>query len=155
MPREAGTELPQRDCILAFGRPYACSRSTAEETVSGAIVLITEDEPVIRAFARLIVQDAGHHSLEAASVEEAIGLIKSNQPVDVLFTDIHLRPVADGGLELAKEAIKLLPSLRVIYTTGRMLTDRMRATFVEGARFLPKPYTPRSLTETLADVLHP
>jgi len=42
--------------------------------VSGARILITEDEPVIRAFARLVVEDAGHQSFEAASVDEALAV---------------------------------------------------------------------------------
>jgi CheY-like chemotaxis protein len=122
--------------------------------VSGAKVLITEDEPVIRAFARLVVEDAGHQSLEAASVEEALALLKSGRPLDVLFTDINLRSGPHGGLELAREAIKLRPDLRVIYTTGKMLTDEMRAMFVEGATFLLKPYTSHGLSEALDDILN-
>jgi CheY-like chemotaxis protein len=122
--------------------------------VSGAKILITEDEPVIRAFARLVVEDAGYQSFEAASVDEALLLLKSGQALDVLFTDIHLRSSPHGGLELAREAIKLRPNLRVLYTTGKMLSDEMRAMFVEGAAFLLKPYTPRGLNEALANVLN-
>jgi CheY-like chemotaxis protein len=125
--------------------------------VPGATILITEDEPVIRAFARLVVEDAGHKSLEAASFEEAIAILKSERALDVLFTDINLRLSPHGGLELAREAIKLRPNLRVIYTTGKMLTDEMRAMFLEGATFLLKPYTPRGLSEALVHILggHP
>jgi CheY-like chemotaxis protein len=121
--------------------------------VSGARILITEDEPVIRAVARLVVEDAGHQSFEAASVDEALAVLKSEQALDVLFTDINLRSSPRGGLELAREAARLRPHLRVIYTTGKMLTDEMRAAFVDGATFLLKPYTPRGLSEALAHIL--
>ena len=123
------------------------------KALSNVTVLITEDEPVVRAFARLVVQESGHRSLEAASVEEALALIKSDRAIDVLFTDINLRPLAHGGLELAREAIKVRGGLRIIYTTGKILTEEMRAMFVDGATLLPKPYTARSLTETLASTL--
>jgi two-component SAPR family response regulator len=52
--------------------------------------------------------------------------------------------VPDGidGLELARRAVELRPGLRVIYTTAAGgLTDGMAALFVDGATFLPKPYT--------------
>jgi CheY-like chemotaxis protein len=129
----------------------ATSRGKA---VPSATVLITEDEPVIRAFARLVLQEAGYQSLEAASVEEALALLQSERALDVLFTDINLRSSPRGGLELAREAVGLRPDLRVIYTTGKILTDEMRATFVDGAAFLGKPYTPHALAEALASILN-
>ncbi len=46
---------------------------------------------------------------------------------------------------LADEAIKLRPNLRVLYTTGNLLTDKAKALFVEGAHFLLKPYGDRQL----------
>jgi CheY-like chemotaxis protein len=116
-------------------------------------VLVTEDEPVIRAFARIVIEEAGHHVLEAASLEEALELVRSDQPLDLLFTDINLRSLDRGGVDLASEAVKLRPNLRVIYTTGKGLTDEMRAIFVDGGVFIPKPYSPQKLREAMANLL--
>ena len=68
-----------------------------------------------------------------------------------MFTDINLPdgPDAIDGLELARKAVELRPSLRVIYTTGHGQTDGMTALFVDDAIFLPKPYTVKRLTEAV------
>ena len=49
------------------------------------------------------------------------------------------------GLELARRAVEIRPDLRLVYTTGRGLTDGMTALFAEGGIFLPKPYNGEQL----------
>ena len=114
-------------------------------------VLVVEDEPTVRALAESIIEALGYMSLSAANAREAIALLEQDQPIDILFTDINLPdgPDAIDGLELARNAVELYPSLRIIYTTGHGQTDGMTALFVEGAVFLPKPYTAKQLTETV------
>jgi two-component system, response regulator PdtaR len=114
------------------------------------IVLVTEDEPVIREFARLAAEDAGFHVLCASDVDEALGKLRSEQPIDVLFVDINLRPLALGGLELARIAVKMRPELRVIYTTGHHMSDEKRLMMVPGSLFISKPYVVNDITEALA-----
>jgi CheY-like chemotaxis protein len=120
---------------------------------ASATILVTEDEPVVRAFAGSVIEEAGHRVLDAASVGEALELLRSGQAVDVLFTDINLRPLDRGGVDLAIEATKLRPSIRVIYTTGRSLTNEMRVMFVNGSVFIPKPYTSQKLREVVGNIL--
>jgi two-component system cell cycle sensor histidine kinase/response regulator CckA len=97
--------------------------------------------------------------LSAANAREAIALLKQDEPIDILFTDINLPdgPDAIDGLGLARKAVELCPGLRVIYTTGHGQTDGMTALFVEDATFLPKPYTVKQLTEAViaTDEEHP
>jgi CheY-like chemotaxis protein len=108
---------------------------------------------MVREFARLIVHEAGHDSLEAAAVDEALEIIASDRLIDILFTDINLRPSVHGGLELARRALELRPPLCVIYTTGMGLDDYMRSMLVDRAPFLPKPYTPETLSRAIDEVL--
>ena len=114
-------------------------------------VLVVEDEPTVRALAESIIEPLGYMTLSAANAREAIALLEQDQPIDILFTDINLPdgPDAIDGLELARKAVELYPSLRVIYTTGHGQTDGMTALFIEGAIFLTKPYTAKQLTETV------
>lgn len=105
-----------------------------------AVILVVEDEAFIRVIAERTIQGWGHQTLSASDVDEALSLLRSPQHIDALITDIRLKAAALGGFELAHEAIKLRPKLRVLYTTGNSLTDEARALFVEGAQFLPKPY---------------
>jgi CheY-like chemotaxis protein len=114
-------------------------------------VLVVEDEPTVRALAESIIEALGYMILSAANAREAIALLEQDEPIDMLFTDINLPdgPDAIDGLELARKAVELRPSLRVIYTTGHGQTDGMTALFVDDATFLPKPYTAKQLTEAV------
>jgi CheY-like chemotaxis protein len=95
----------------------------------------------IRAIAEMTIQDLGHETLAAGDVPEALLLLRSARHIDALFTDIYLKKAVLGGCELALEAVTLRPELRVLYTTGNSATDQMKAMFVDGRHFLPKPYT--------------
>src|SRR5471030_620888 len=103
-----------------------------------AVILVVEDDVFIRELEELMIQDCGHHTLSASDVDEALLLLRSPRHIDALFTDIYLKNAVLGGYELAHQAIEFRPKLRVIYTTGSSVTDKMKALFVEGARFLEK-----------------
>jgi CheY-like chemotaxis protein len=119
-----------------------------------AVILIVEDEVFTREMAVMMIQDWGHHPLSAGDVDEALSLLRSTQHIDALFTDIYLKTAVLGGRELAQQAIKLRPKLRVLYTTGNSITDKMKALFAfEGTHFLGKPYTPDQLKNSVEDLL--
>ena len=118
-----------------------------------AVVLIVDDEVFIRQIGELMIQNMGHETLVASDMDEALAHLQSPRPIDALFTDIRLKSMALGGFELAHNAVKLRPALRVLYTTGSSLTETMRALFVEGARFMQKPYSPGQLQTSLKELL--
>jgi CheY-like chemotaxis protein len=121
--------------------------------VSMAVILIVEDDVFIREMAEMTIQEWGYQTLSASDVDEALSLLRSPQPIDALFTDIYLKKAVLGGCELADQAIKLRPELRVLYTTGNAVTDKMKALFTEGAHFLGKPYTLPQLQRSLEALL--
>jgi CheY-like chemotaxis protein len=123
------------------------------ERVLMAVILIVEDDVFIREIAKLMIEDWGHNTLSASDVDEALSLLRSPQHIDALFTDIYLKKAVLGGYELAHQAIELRPKLRVLYTTGNSITDKMRALFVEGAHFLHKPYTEHQLQNSVEALL--
>jgi CheY-like chemotaxis protein len=82
-----------------------------------AVILVVEDDVFIREIAELMIQDWGHHTLSASDVEEALLLLRARH-IDALFTDIYLKNAVLGGYELAHQAIKLRPTLRVVYATA-------------------------------------
>ena len=110
-----------------------------------AVILIVEDEVFTREIAEMMIQDWGHRTLAASDVDEALTLLRSPQQIDMLFTDIYLKSAVLGGCDLAHQAIGLRPGLRVLYTTGNFVTDKMRALFVDGMQCLSKPYTEQQL----------
>jgi CheY-like chemotaxis protein len=123
------------------------------ERVLMAVILIVEDDVFIRGIAELMIEDWGHDTLLASDVGEALSFLRSAQHIDALFTDIYLKTAVLGGCELAHQAIALRPKLRVLYTTGNSVTDKMKALFVEGAHFLRKPYTPDQLQDSVEGML--
>ena len=118
-----------------------------------AVILIVDDEFFIREFTVSTVEEFGHDTLSASSVDEAMFHLRSPQRIDALITDIRLKTAILGGYELAREAIKLRPHLGVIYVTGNSITDKARELFVQGAYFLQKPYSPDQLQDSLEKAL--
>ena len=118
-----------------------------------AVILVVDDDSFICQIAEMMIQDWGHQTLSASDVDEALTILRSPQHIDALFTDIYLKTAVLGGCELAHEAIKLRPNLRVLYTTGNSVTDKMRALFAEGTRFLRKPYSPDQLQDSVEELL--
>jgi DNA-binding NtrC family response regulator len=123
-----------------------------------AIVLVVDDDEQVRVLAESIIQDLGHETLSAATIDQALALIRTEQSIDLLFTDINLADDTEGGLvhpglELAQQALELRPDLRVLYTTGAAVTDGMKALFVQGSDFLGKPYDIHQLSARIADMV--
>jgi DNA-binding NtrC family response regulator len=118
-----------------------------------AVILIVEDDVFIREVADMMIQDWGHQTLTASDVDEALSILRTAQPIDALFTDIYLKSAVHGGCDLAHQAIVLRPKLRVLYTTGNSITDKMKALLIEGTHFLRKPYTQNELKNSVNDTL--
>jgi CheY-like chemotaxis protein len=108
---------------------------TAERAVMG-VILVVEDDVFIREIAEMMIQDWGHDTLAAGAAGEALTFLRSPQHIDALFTDIYLKNSVLAGCVLAHQAIELRPELRVLYTTGNFVTDKMKALFVEGTQCL-------------------
>jgi two-component system cell cycle sensor histidine kinase/response regulator CckA len=89
-----------------------------------------------------------------SSQREALALFDEPERIDVLFTDIRLPEGDLAGFQLARQARERNPSLRVLYTTGQIVDDRMRTLYVEDATMLPKPYTDAELKQAIQATLH-
>jgi CheY-like chemotaxis protein len=118
-----------------------------------AVILVVEDDAFICELTEMTIQDWGHQTLAAYDVDEALEILRSPQHIDLLFTDIYLKTAVVGGFDLAREAIKLRPQLRVLYTTGNFITNDMRALFLAEAECIRKPYTPRQLQVSFEHML--
>jgi DNA-binding NtrC family response regulator len=119
-----------------------------------AVILIVEDEVFIRQNAECVVEDMGHNTIVAGDLHEALLHLSASQHIDALFVDIRLSELACGGYDVANQAIKLRPELRVLYTSGRTLTDNMIDLFVDGGQFIQKPYSPAQLDFSFGKLLH-
>ncbi len=97
-------------------------------------VLLVEDEVLIRLMIAEELRDRGIHVLEASSADEALSVLESTLPVDLLFTDIHL-PGDMNGVALANLAHVRYPHLKLIITSSQEPSGGAVAD-----TFIAKPY---------------
>ena len=114
-----------------------------------AVVLVVEDEDRVASWLNLIWKNKG---AKCSRPERRLALSHFciNCPRSIsCFTDLDLKDT-HAGIELAKAAVKLRPQLHVLYTTGRAITDGMKARFVPGSATLAKPYTVEEFRDSLS-----
>jgi CheY-like chemotaxis protein len=101
------------------------------------VILIVEDDPLLRMLAVEFVTDAGFEALEAADADQAIALLESRSEIAVLFTDIDM-PGSMDGLELAFAVSNRWPAIEILIASGHI---RLRQSALPPrGRFLGKPY---------------
>ena len=113
------------------------------------VVLIVEDDLLIRLHATQIIAGAEFDVIEASNADEAISLLGARSDITVLFTDIQM-PGSMDGLKLAAAVKWRWPPIKVVATSG--LVNVRLEDLPEGGRFIPKPYDPTQLTETLREL---
>ncbi len=103
-----------------------------------AIILIVDDEMMIRFDVASHAQDAGFEAVEASSAEEAINLMCDGLVPDMLLTDIEM-PGGMDGLSLAHLVRRRNPNAVIIVASGRIMPAARD--MPSGTRFLAKPFT--------------
>lgn len=102
------------------------------------IVLVVEDDFLIRSHAAEMIADAGYDVVEAGTADEAISILQVRPDIHVIFTDIQM-PGSMDGLELAHFVRGRWPQIKIIATSGHFrLQD---GDLPDGGIFVPKPYT--------------
>jgi CheY-like chemotaxis protein len=123
-----------------FSMTLAAARLTLDRMteVLGAppVVLMVEDEPVVRALGVTILEDAGYAVITAATAVEALESLEAGLQVHLVFTDVQM-PGAFDGLELAYKIRDRWPAIPVLIASGRELEAHA---IPDKGRFLPKPY---------------
>ena len=113
------------------------------------VVLIVEDEFLLRIDAVDMVAAAGFEVLEAGNADEAIEVLEAHPDVTVVFTDIQM-PGSMDGLKLARAVKGRWPPIKIVATSGRL--DVAEEDLPEGGRFLPKPYSPMQVKGVLREL---
>jgi CheY-like chemotaxis protein len=114
------------------------------------VILVVEDEFLLRMDAAEMVVAAGFAVVEAANADEAIEILETRSDIAVVFTDIQM-PGAMDGLRLARAVRGRWPPIKIVATSGHLtVTD---TDLPEGGRFLPKPYSALDVTCVLREVI--
>jgi CheY-like chemotaxis protein len=111
------------------------------------LILVVEDEALVRACAAMQLEDAGFAVIEAADAEQAMHEFDAHGDITTVFTDINM-PGPFDGLSLAHKIHQLRAGVQLILTSGR--NPPLESEMPAGVQFLSKPYDSRSLTALIA-----
>ena len=118
-------------------------------TSKRSVVLIVEDEFLLRMDAVEMIAGAGFEVVEAANADQAIEILESRRDITVVFTDIQM-PGSMDGLKLARAIRGRWPPIKIIATSGH--TSLGQPDLPDGGRFLSKPYSPLDVTGVLHEL---
>jgi len=147
---------PREGTTAEIWLPRAAEQPNAEEIENrqaigaphDARILLVDDEDLVRSGTAEMLSDLGYSVLEASSGAEALRLLRSGEPVDLMITD-YLMP-GMNGVQLVEQARPLAPSMQILLITGY-------STIAEGPGAaiprLAKPFRQSELSRVIADML--
>jgi CheY-like chemotaxis protein len=118
----------------------------------GEVILVVEDNDDVRAYSTMILSELGYTVLEASECEAGLAILKTEQRIDLLFTDVVLP--GRTGKQLADEAAKIRPGLKVLFTTGYSRNAIVHHGRLDaGLELISKPFTFEQLATRVRDVI--
>ena len=115
-------------------------KMTSERTIP--VILIVEDEALVRLSAVGMLEDAGFRMIEAVNSDEALELLAADSDVQLLFTDVNMPGTIDG-LALARQVHDRWPHIGIMVASAKQV--RQPEELPAGSRFEQKPYSSASV----------
>jgi signal transduction histidine kinase len=141
LPREADPQAQEP------GRQREAVADGGSETI-----LVVEDHEGLREYSTSVLRELGYLVLEAREGGQALDVLKARQDVQLLFTDVVLPGL--NGRQLADEALRLRPGLKVLYTTGYTRNAIVHnGQLDQGVDLISKPFTFAALAAKVREVL--
>lgn len=141
----------------AHEAPKAAMPAPPQDLRGTETILLVEDNELVSRFACDQLQDLGYTVITARSGAEALECVRQTASIDLLFTDV-IMPGGINGRQLAEAAKRLLPTLRVLYTSGYTENAIIHHGRLDpGVHLLGKPYAPVDLARKVRAALseHP
>jgi PAS domain S-box-containing protein len=143
--------LPRYKGIVPADVPR--KRAKVDNVRGDETVLVVEDHEDLRAHSQGVLEDLGYRVLAAGDAQSALDSLANLPDIALLFTDIVL-PGGKDGRQLAEEALRLRPALKVLYTTGYMRNAMMHNDPLDaGVDLINKPFTAQTLGERVRAAL--
>lgn len=115
------------------------------------VILLVEDELLVRMAAADDLQDAGFHVLEAANADVALAVLEScSDDVQVLFTDIDM-PGSMNGLALAESVQQRWPHISLLISSAYHKPHPWQ--IPDEGRFVPKPYSSEDVVQQIRELV--
>ncbi|MGH6696257.1 response regulator [Sphingopyxis sp.] len=112
------------------------------------IILLVEDELLIRFMLGDALRDAGYTVLEASDGDEGLAVLKTGQTVDLMITDVRM-PGGIDGMELTRRSKELAPARPVIVCSGHLLPNESEP----ADAFMSKPYSADALINEIGRLM--
>jgi CheY-like chemotaxis protein len=114
------------------------------------VVLVVEDEPLLRMLAVEVVAAAGFVAIEARHADEAVAMLESRSDISILFTDIDM-PGSMDGLKLAHAVRGRWPPIKILVVSGKVRLQPSE--LPSSSRFAGKPYRAEAMVEELRSLI--
>ncbi|HEX6843177.1 MAG TPA: response regulator, partial [Stellaceae bacterium] len=118
----------------------------------GKTILVVEDQADVREMLEASLRGLDYRVVTAADGVEARRLLESSEPIDLLLTDVVM-PRGVSGLDLAEDARRLRPELKIVLISGYLRDNQSRLTGAADLTFLEKPFLQAQLADTVASAL--
>ena len=116
------------------------------------VVLLVEDELLVRMTAADTLEEAGFQVLEAADADIAMAVLEARSAeVQVLFTDVDM-PGSMDGMELAEQVHARWPHVRLLISSG--YAQPQPDEIPDHGRFVPKPYRGATIVRQIHELIH-
>jgi len=133
----------------------AVGEGVTPSTIEGGheTILVVEDDRLVRDYVLAQLHSLGYVTLQAANAAEALTIVASGKPFDLLFTDV-IMPGKMNGRQLADEVLKTRPDLKVVYTSGYTENAIIHHGRLDsGVLLLAKPYRKSDLARIIRKAL--
>lgn len=110
------------------------------------IILVVEDEPILRMSAVDMVEEAGFEAVEAADATQAVEILERRLDIRIVFTDIDM-PRGIDGMKLAAIIRERWPPIEIILTSGHH--DTKDIDLPQRSLFFPKPYNEKDVVAAM------
>jgi PAS domain S-box-containing protein len=135
----------------ATGLHQTTAELSASPRIEGGheVVLIVEDDALVRRYVITQIESLGYATLEARNAAEALDAIGNAATIDLLFTDV-IMPGSMNGRQLVDEALKRRPSLKTLFTSGYTENAIVHHGRLDsGVLLLAKPYRKSDLARMI------
>jgi len=119
----------------------------------GETILVVEDDDMVRAYVEKELKELGYRVIVARNGPAALAILRTPEEIHLIFTDVVM-PGGMFGPELARQALKLRPHLKILFTSGYSEQPVNSLDGIE-TRILNKPYRRTDLAFMLRSVLKP
>jgi PAS domain S-box-containing protein len=127
--------------------------ASSESHRGSETILVVEDDADVRQLAVTQLKSLGYRVLEASDGTGALALLRDDESIDLLFTDVVM-PGGMTGRQLAEESRRLRPEMKVLFTSGYTQNSIVHQGKLDhGVHLLSKPYRRDGLARKIRDVL--